>query len=191
MNAYMQRHTKKLLVRFGIIILLFLVLSSAFAVSIRYRRMLSETMINQEKISYNISRMNSGAREIANTIAGFRGMLPQTFESSSPEWLLYRRMDEIKTLIAPKELLVKGIENKEGFISVDFSASMDLPEPQSYSSVINRLGRIQTLICPFVDINSIVIEQSANAMAPGLKMNIEGVAQMPANTQPGVAGADR
>ncbi len=189
MNAQMQQQTKKLLVRLGIILVLFSAFSTAFAVSVRYRRMLSESIENQEKIVRNISRMNSSARDLSRTIAVFRGMLPQAFESSSPEWLLYSQMDGIKTLLAPKEMLVKGIDNKEGLISVDFAATMELPESIYYSSVINRLGRMQTLICPSVDINSIAVEQSASDGRGGLKMTIEGAAQMPASNQSVTAGA--
>jgi len=177
MNAAMQLQTRQLLIRFGIVLALFTLLASALAASIRYRAMLATTIANQEVIARNIVRMRTSAQDVEKTVAGFKQLLPPGYGSLSPERLLYTRLDELKGGMQLADMTVKPIENKEGVLSLGFSASLPLRSGSSYPTVLNQLGRQETLAFPFVSIESVDIEQAASGTAGGLQIKMDGTVQ--------------
>lgn len=186
MNATMQLQIRQLLIRFGIVLALFTLLGSALAASIRYRTMLATTITNQETIARNMTRMRTTAQEVEKTVAGFKQLLPPGYGSQSPERLLYKRLDELKSALQLADMTIKTIENKEGILSLGFMASLPLRNISSYSTVLNQLGRQETLAFPFVSIESVIVEQATSGTAGGLQIKIDGAVQMPA-PEPGDA----
>ena len=180
MNATMQLHTRHLLIRFGIILGAFSLLATVLALSIRYKAMLTATITRQDTIVRNISAAQATARETEKIIAEFNRLLPPGYGSQSPERLLYSRLDSLKESLQSADMMVKAIENKEGMLSVEFSATVQLNNSSSYATVLNLLGRQESLAFPFVSINSVTVDSSAAEPSGGLQMKIEGTALTPA-----------
>jgi hypothetical protein len=180
MNATIQLQTRRILIRLCIVLALFILLSAALAASVRYRTMLATTIVNQGTISRNMNRMGTTAREVEKTVAEFKRLLPSGYGSQSPEQLLYTRLDELKSTLQLADMTVKKMENKEGVMSLGFSASLPLRNALSYSAALNRLGQIETLAFPLVSIESFILEQTPAGTAEGLQIKIEGSVQTPA-----------
>lgn len=180
MNITMQFHTRRLLIRFGIILGAFSLLAMLLALSVRYKAMLTTTITRQDAIVRNIAVAQATARETEKIIAEFNRFLPPGYGSQSPERLLYGRLDSLKESLQVTDITVKAIENKEGMLSVEFSVTVPLGSSSSYATALNLLGRQETLAFPFVSINSVTIDSAAAGSPGGLQMNIEGTVLTPA-----------
>jgi hypothetical protein len=180
MIAAMQRQTRQKLIKLGIILICFTLSASLLNVVIRYKEMLARSITNQKTISQNVSRMRLATKDVNKTVADFKSLLPPAYGTHTPEWLMYSRIDDLKSRLQATEMVVKTIENKEGMVSVDFTATLPLRDSGAFSRIINLLGKQETLAFPFVNIRSIQIEQSGNEAQQSLKLVVEGVVQMPA-----------
>jgi len=180
MNSSMQSQTHQLVIRFCCILALFALFSAGLAASIHYRKMLAKTTASQETIVRNMTRMRTTAQEVEKTVTGFRHLLPPGYGSHSPERLLYTRLDEFKAGLRPADMTVKTIENRDGVLNLEFTASFPLRSASDYATIVNQLGRQETLAFPFVSIGSVMIGQDSAAASGGLKMQVEGTVQTPA-----------
>lgn len=180
MIAAMRQQTRQKLTKLGIILACFMLLASLLSVVMRYKEMLAHTIINQETIFRNMSRMRLAAQDTDKTVADLKTLLPPAYETRSPEWMVYTRIDDLKSRLQATELTVKTVENKEGMIGVDFSATLPLRDAGAYSRIINLLGNQETMAFPFVSVRSIQIEQSGSETFQGLKLIVEGVVKTPA-----------
>jgi hypothetical protein len=178
--AAMQRQTRQKLIKLGIILICFTLSASLLNVVIRYKEMLARSITNQKTIFQNVSRMRLATKDVDKTVADFKSLLPPAYGTHTPEWLMYSRIDDLKSRLQATEMVVKTIENKEGMVSVDFTATLPLRDSGAFSRIINLLGKQETLAFPFVNIRSIQIEQSGNEAQQSLKLVVEGVVQMPA-----------
>jgi hypothetical protein len=180
MIAAMQRQTRQKLIKLGIILICFTLLASLLSVVIRYKEMLARTITNQKTIFQNVGRMRLAAKDADKTVADFKSLLPPAYGTHTPEWLAYSRIDDLKSRLQATEMVVKAIENKEGMVSVDFTATLPLRDSGTYSRIINLLGKQETLAFPFVNVRSIQIDQSGSEAKQSLKLVVEGIVQMPA-----------
>ncbi|MDK9716467.1 MAG: hypothetical protein OEL57_00995 [Trichlorobacter sp.] len=124
--------------------------------------------------------MRLAVKDTDKTVADFKSLLPPAYGTRTPEWLVYSRIDNLKSRLQTTELTVKAIENRENMIVVDFSATLPLRDVSSYSRIVNLLGYQETLAFPFVNIRSIQVDQSGSETLQGLKLVVEGIVQMPA-----------
>lgn len=177
MNAAMQTQTRHLLIKLGIALILFTLLSSAIAAAINYSKMLTTTIINQEIVVSNMAAMKTADKEVENTLAKFRQHLPHGYESYSPERLIYGRLDELKNSLQAVDMTVKTMEKSNGQLSIDFSASLPLLRPESYALILNQLGRHETLAFPFISVQALTIEQPTDSTNSTIKMFIEGTVE--------------
>jgi hypothetical protein len=180
MNASMQHQTRQILIRFCCILGLFALFSAGLVASIHYRKMLATTTASQDIIVHNMTKMQTTAREVEKIVTGFRRLLPPGYGSLSAERLLYTRLDELRVSLKPAEMTLKAIENRAGALSIEFTASFPLRRASDYATIINQLGRQETLAFPFISIESIIIGQDSAAAAGGLKIQVEGTVQTPA-----------
>ena len=180
MIATMQQQTRQRLIKLGIILTCFTLLASLLGVAIRYKEMLARTITNQGVIFRNVGKMRLATKDADKTVADFKYLLPAAYGTRSPEWLIYTRIDDLKSRLQTSEMVVKPIENKEGMVAVDFSAALPLRDTGTYSRIINLLGNQETLAFPFVSIRNIQIDQSGSETMQGLKLVVEGVVQIPA-----------
>jgi hypothetical protein len=134
--------------------LLFAVLATSLALSIRYRQSLEELVANHEAIRLNLALMRTSTITLHKTVTSFRSMLPVGYENRSAEFMLLTRLDEIKTKLPRGELLVNPIQSKNGMLSIEFLSKLENPY---YSDVLNAIGTLETDIFPFVTIKSISI----------------------------------
>ncbi len=180
MIAAMQQQTRQKLIKLGIILTCFTLLASLLGVVIRYKEMLARTITNQKTIFQNVGKMRLAANDADKTVAEFKSLLPPDYGTRSPEWLIYSRIDDLKSRLQATELTVKAVENRENMIIVDFSATLPLRDAGAYGRIINLLGYQETLAFPFVSIRSIQVDQSGSGTLQGLKFVVEGVVQTPA-----------
>lgn len=180
MIATMHDQTRKNVIKLCVVLSFFALLTTLLGVSIRYKRMLEATISNQEQIVGNMARMRMATKEVDTTIASFNRLLPAGYGSRSPEWLLYSRLDELKSRLQADELTVKPLETKDGLMLLNFSAILFAHDAGSYNRIISLLGRQETLAFPFMTIHSIAMERSAENSNRGIKIIIEGAAQTPA-----------
>lgn len=180
MIAAMQRQTRQKLIKLGIILACFTLLASLLGVVIRYKEMLSRTITNQKTIFQNVGKMRLAAKDADKTVADFKSLLSPAYGTHSPEWLVYTRIDDLKSRLQASELTVKAVENRENMIVADFSAILPLRDAGAYGRIINLLGYQETLAFPFVSVRSIQVDQSDSGTLQSLKFVVEGVVQIPA-----------
>jgi hypothetical protein len=177
MNRAMTAHTSSLTIRLALLIFIFAVIASAAAALARYNQGLGTMLVNQRNIKANLEQMRSSTVNINRSVAEFRRLLPSGYGTSSPELLMFARVDEIKQTIHPSEINVKPVETKEGALAVEFSLKLNSPD---FSKLVNSLGQLETSIFPFVSIRSVAIDQSSLGLLNGMTVVVEGAVLMPA-----------
>ena len=176
MNITMSSHIQRLAVKLMFSILFFVIVATSLAAMSRYQQNLSITVAQHKTILDKLYNMRQIIAEERETITNLNRLLPADYGVKSPEWFIYNRLDEIKSLPALKEMTVKAVEIKDGERTAHFSFKIINPD---YSQVLNRLAVLETKVFPFVSISSIEISKKSDETFAGLTMAIEGDVTMP------------
>lgn len=171
MTSVMLSHTRRLAVTLALLMALFVVLSTSLAALLRYRESLETLLDHHRTIRRNLTEMRKTIFETRDSITGFKRLLPNGYGQSSPQMLLYRRLDEVKTKLPSGEMAVNLLETKEGMLSLGFSLK---PYTTSYGNLINTLGQLELAVFPFVSIRGISLESPAAEKPGPITITVEG-----------------
>lgn len=180
MNSTMSSHTQRLALKLAFAIVLFVLAASSLAVLSRYRENRVVIVAQHRIISDKLVLMRRTIAEEREAITRFKKLLPAGYGDKSPEWFIYRRLDEIKSRLALQDLTINEIIIKDGVRTARFS--FKLPQPD-YGQVLNKLAILETELFPFVSIGSIVISRQPGDLTAGPAMTVEGDVIMPATPE--------
>jgi hypothetical protein len=174
----MLQQSRRLLHHFSMVLLLFTLLAVTLASLVRYTSMLETTIIKQQAVAHNTAAMGISVREIEKSSSILHQLLPPGYKSQSAEKLIYTRLDSLTKNLQAIDVSVKPIETHEGFLLLEFSATVPISSNVSCTTTLNRLGQQETLAFPLVSIQSVNLEHSVTSN--GLVMKIEGTLKLPA-----------
>lgn len=173
----MSRYSRKLAIRLGCAVLLFAVLATFLGIMVRYRQSLLNAYEHHLAIRKNVTEMRETRERIATSVTRFKGMLPVGYDSRTPEWLMFSRLDQVKNRFPKGELSVKPIEKKEdGSLALNFSLKLIHPE---YNRVINTIGELETEVFPFVTFTGIDGQQVVDGLGKAFGVTVTGSIVMP------------
>jgi len=155
MIATLHKHNRQLALRLALSLLAFIALGIALALLLRTNQSRQALLKQHTTILANLPRMQAETATIRNQMADFRRRLPTDLGSRSPELTLYTRLDEIKRTLQPLEMTVTAPESRDGVLSIGFNLKLPLTR---YTELINGMGRLQTILIPFVDFKELSLD---------------------------------
>lgn len=171
MTQELRDNTRRTGVRLIIILVIFTLLGTTLAVMIRKEQSLRSLRTSHRTITVNLPRMAEDIRLLREQVSNFRLLTSAQGSGRSVELLLFSRLDQIKSSLPVTQMTVAALDRKDGKASVSFSLKLPL---QSYATVLNGIGRLQTETFPFVVINKAGLDASATG-----QFSIDGSVIMP------------
>lgn len=157
MTKTLKTRNRQLAIRFTVTLLIFILLGSALALTLRKVQSQRQLLTLHTKILANLPLMQTETTNLRQQVAAFRQALPPGLGSRSADLLLYARVDQIKSVLQPSEMTVTGPESKDGVQTLVFTLKVPLAR---YSALVNDMGQLQTELFPFVDFREISLAPS-------------------------------
>lgn len=153
---------------------LFLALAVTLAVLERNHRILKKTHGELVRANDGLARVKEANLNRKQALTTLKAQLVREIETSSPERLIYGKVDEIKAQLKPNDMTITGLEKKGGDISLQYTLKFINP---NYCELLNTISRLQQAVFPFTPVTSIVISQTDQGGKGALDFTITGTVQ--------------
>lgn len=142
----------------------------------KYENNLFDTIGKFQHIKINAFKMKQAMADMDSVMNRINTVLPSEYSSKSHRELLLFALDDIKMTFKGSEIAVTHFNEKEGelFLPVNISFSLD-----DYSTVIKRIGYLQSMKIPQFKIKHVGIDSGVDKQTNVAKCIIEGSLRMP------------
>lgn len=156
MNRY-QNYLKPYKRNFLIATVLFLVITTAFSLQERERRILEKKQKELVLAKQGLSRIRAAIQERRNALATFKSQFTEEAAKTTPAIQIYSQVDEIKARYAPDDMVIGPIEKNGTDVTLKYTLSFNHTD---YSALLNTISRLQRNIFPFTPVDSVAISQA-------------------------------
>jgi len=171
-----ENDIKRLRKPFLIAAALFLAAATIFASQLRTLR--SEQKTYQEHL-----RAQSGLARVREAVANRRQVLahpgvaqPRELSASSPDRLIYGRIDDMKARLKPDDMTITVLEKKGGEVSIQYTLTFLNPR---YCDLLNNVGYLQRCDYLYTPVNSLAVSQAAVQGRGGVSFLVKGTVLSP------------
>ncbi len=176
-----KRDIKPLKRVFLIATLLFVATATTFAIQERSRRVLEKTLAELARAREGLSRLKEAGMNRRQALSTLKSQLAKDVATSSPERLIYGKVDEIKARLKPDDMTIGALEKKGGDISLPFTLKFTNP---NYCNLLNAVSQLQQSAFPFTPVNSIAISQAEQNGKGVVEFTINGTVLTPERNKP-------
>ena len=141
-----------------------------------------------EKTVKELTGAESGLRQVkaANAnrrqvLAALQSKFAQGAGSRSSEMVLYEKVDELNTTLKPDDMIISGIEKKEGEASLQFTLIFNNPD---FTALLNMVSALHTAVFPLTPISSITVTQADAKGNGGVSFRVVGKIVVSEKTKP-------
>ena len=184
MNRTVSRYAsaiKPLKRGFMIATALFLAMATVFTLLKRSHRVLEKTHEELVRARDGLARVQEASRNRKQALAALKARLAQGVETTSPERMIYGKVDEIKTRLKPDDMTIGSVEKKGGDASLQYTLKFINP---SYCDLLNSISRLQQAVFPFSPVDSIAISAAEQAGKGVLEFTVTGTILTPERIKP-------
>jgi hypothetical protein len=174
MNTIVSKYEKDLRppkVRFWITATLLFFAAVACVNQIRHRMLQEKTYAELVRAKAGLDVLKAANANRRQTLAALTSQFGSGSEKLSPERVIYRKLDEIKSRFSQADLAVTAIERKGGEVSLPYTLKFS---NYDYSEFLNAINYLQESSFPLTPVNSIVISQTENAGEAGVLLTLTG-----------------
>ncbi len=155
---------KKLLFLYAVSGVLFLIALGGVIVLKKYGDSLSNTMNRLQTAKQNLIRIKEAHKDIAETIAEMKSIVPEDAAVRGPEERIFIGIDELKSRLKNAEVSITNIEYKGDEVSLPVGIKASAAG-KDYAAFVNAVGYLQSMSFPFFSIGSISISASQDKTA--------------------------
>lgn len=166
---------------FWIAAILFVALSTTVAVQERSRRVLEKTHGELTRAKEGLARVKGACLSRRQALTSLKSQFVQNNETTSPERLIYGKIDEIKARLKPDDMTIAALEKKEGDVSLQFTLKFINP---NYCELLNSVNQLQQAVFPFTPVNSIAVTQAEQNGKGVVEFTIIGSVLTPERNKP-------
>lgn len=161
---------KKLLFLYAVSGTLFLITLGGVIVLKKYGDSLSNTVNMLQTAKQNLVRIKESHKDIAETIAEVKSIVPKDAAARSSEESIFIGIDELKSRLKNAEVSVTSIEYKGDEVSLPVSIKVSAAG-ENYAAVVNVVGYLQSMSFPFFSTGglSLSISQDKTAVLYDIK----------------------
>ena len=138
---------------------LFLIVSTAFSLQERERRILEKKQKELVQAKEGLSRIRTAIQGHHNALATLRSQFTEDAATTTPARQIYSQVDLIKAQHKPDEMVIGAIEKNGTDISLKYTLNF---RDADYSALLNTMSRLQQNVFPFTPVESVSISQGEN-----------------------------
>lgn len=138
---------------------LFLIVSTAFSLQERERRILEKKQKELVQAKEGLSRIRAAIQGHHNALAMLRSQFKDDASTTTPARQIYAQVDLIKTLHKPDEMVIGAIEKNGTDISLKYTLNF---RNADFPALLNTMSRLQQNVFPFTPVESVTISQGEN-----------------------------
>ena len=177
----LNRNLKKLQALFAFSAILMITVLTLLALLLRHEAGCRDTAAALGRAQTNLDRMQESSVALKSTISAISGLLPAGMPVKTHEYMIYAKLDEMKSLLPHADLSAGGIEENPEELRLPFTIKAVNPD---YTVLINSLCRIQSSMLPAVIIKSMAITQGNDQNKPMVMIMVEGTVSIPKQELP-------
>jgi hypothetical protein len=148
---------KPLQKRFWIVTTLLLLVAIACVSQIRNRRLLEKTHTELLKARVGLGKVRDASANRKTVLATLKSQYMQKTGGTSPERLIYGKIDELKARLNPDDVTIGAIEKKEGEVSLQYTFKFTNP---NYNDFLNTVSYLEGSVFPLTVVSTVAITQA-------------------------------
>jgi hypothetical protein len=160
---------------------LFLALAATCAVQKRNRRVQERTLGELARAQEGLRRVREAVVNRRQAMVSLKSQLVTGVAASSPERVIYGKIDEIKARLKPDDMTIGTLEKKGGDVSLAFTLKYTNP---NYCDLLNAVSHLQEAVFPFTPVNAIAIAQGEQNGRGVVEYTIDGTVLTPERSKP-------
>jgi hypothetical protein len=157
--------------RFFIAAGLVLILAVAGVSLLRSRRLLAKTHESLTRAQSGLDRVKAANANRRLVLATLKSQFGQSAQNSSPEIILYGKVDQIKARLNPDDMTITAIEKKGGEASLQYTLAFNNPD---FNTLLNAVNYLQEIVFPLTPVSSIAVAQSEVRGVAGVSFKVSG-----------------
>ena len=169
-NRY-ESALKPLKVRFFIAAALLLIVGIACAAQLRNRLLLEKTSAELTRAQSGLVRVKAASANRRQVLTALQSQLGQGVQKSSPEMILYGKVDELKTHLNPDDMTITAVERKGGEASLQYTLTFGNAD---FNHLLNSVNYLQSAVFPLTPVNFIAVTQSESKGTTGVSFKVTG-----------------
>jgi hypothetical protein len=178
----MDKKLKRLLIYYAVSAFFATLLVSGAILSDRYIKSLSNTLNQFQTLKINFFKMKGTLREMESTSSRVQSIIPSDYKSDKMEGALLGAVDSIKSKMKGVNILIGNFDRKENEIALPVTITGNMTD---YTMFVSDLDYLQSLISPFMLIDSVSIAKSSDDMKQAVVFNMKGVLKIQSRTTGG------
>ena len=123
----------------------------------RSRSVLEKSLIEVTRAQEGLTRVKAAIANRRQTLAAIKSHLDQDANKSSPEMVLYRKFDELKSRLNADDITMAALEKKGGEASLQFTLTFNNPE---YNTLLNTVSGLHGSTFPMTPVTAVAVTQS-------------------------------
>ena len=160
---------------------LFLALATALMFLKRDHRVLEKTHSELVRAKDGMARVQEASQNRKQALTTLKAQLVQGLETSSPERMIYGKVDEIKAQLKPNDMTIGSVEKKGSDASLQYTLKFINP---NYCDLLTTISRLQQAVFPFTPVDSITISAAEQGGKGVLEFAVTGTILTPERIKP-------
>ena len=172
---------KPLKVRFFIAAILLLAVAVTGTQLHKSSMLLKNTLADLAKAQSGLVRVKEASASRRLLLATLQAQLGQRSHSSSPEMVLYQKVDEIKARLNPEDMTITAVEKKGGEASLHYTLTFN---SKDFNNLLNAVNYLHEATFPSSPVSSVAVTQSVAGEKVGVHFKVTGSIVMSEKTKP-------
>jgi hypothetical protein len=143
--------------RFWIATALLLIAAIVCVALTRTRRLMEKTHDGLLKARAGLGRVREAGESREKALATLKTLYMQSSAGTSPERLIYAKIDELNTRLRPDDMTISAIEKKGGEVSLQYTFKFINP---NYNELLNNVSYLGGNIFPLTTVSTVTIAQA-------------------------------
>lgn len=178
----MDGKLKRLLIFYGLSAFIATSLISGAILTNKYITSLSNTLNQFQTLKINYYKMRGAVREMEETSSRVQSIIPSDYKPEEMEGAVLAIVDSIKTRMKGVSIETGNFERKENEIILPITITGTVHE---YAIFLQELRYLQSLISPFMFIETVSITKSLFETKEVVVYNIKGILKIQSRTTGG------
>jgi hypothetical protein len=175
----MDKKLKRLLIYYAVSAFFSTVSLAGAILSDRYITSLSNTLNQFQTLKINHFKMKGSLREMEATSSRVHSIIPSDYKPEEMEGAILTAVDSLKSRIKGVNIVIGNFDRKENEVSLPITMTGNMGD---YIAFVNELGYLQSLISPFLFIDSVSIAKSSDETREAIIFNIKGILKIQSRT---------
>ncbi len=158
-------------VRFFIATTLLLAVAITGTQLYKSRMLLKNTLEGLTKAQSGLALVKEASANRRLLLTTLQTQLGQGSHSSSPEMVLYQKVDDIKARLNPEDMTITAVERKGGEASLLYTLTFN---SKDFNNLLNAVNYLHEATFPSSPVSSVAVTQSAAGEKAGVHFKVTG-----------------